>query len=427
MTFSRIKPVGWQVNEKLTSPQMTQLDIDHANAVDKTGETAGLGGGVTGEIEWLSGSSIVIDTGAIINMNGGTFDSNIVFNSALTTPTLLQASPASDLAVGALNFQGADAFSSASIHQNGGNVIISTGNATGIGAFGNLVLQTGHGAYANPVFSTDASGNTYINPSKSSSLNGIEITNGLNQIIMGCPVLEFASAVSTPSIIQASTTGAATSLTIQAQGTTSSTFGQNGGSLILAAGTTAHTQPGNIIIKTTTDVDAVGVINFEQNGTSYAFLSGDGLTLYPTPAIGAGFGGQSLSVSPWVGTVNTQQRSFSSIKYVMHTTASGSNPYVDTYDIPNGAGGYLKVRWTAKTTAGASGPIMGEAIMCFQSDGSGSITESVSWINTATPSGTFKDTNSYILYPTTTGSFTTQLIAQTVALDWTIIAEFVLN
>ena len=37
--FARIKPLGWGFQELLTSGQMTQLDIDHANAVD------GVGGG----------------------------------------------------------------------------------------------------------------------------------------------------------------------------------------------------------------------------------------------------------------------------------------------------------------------------------------------------------------------------------------------
>lgn len=38
MAFSRIKPGNWAVNEELTSAQMNSLDIDHANAVDKTGD-----------------------------------------------------------------------------------------------------------------------------------------------------------------------------------------------------------------------------------------------------------------------------------------------------------------------------------------------------------------------------------------------------
>lgn len=39
MTFPRVNPGSWAVNDKLTSTQQNQLDIDHANAVDKTGDT----------------------------------------------------------------------------------------------------------------------------------------------------------------------------------------------------------------------------------------------------------------------------------------------------------------------------------------------------------------------------------------------------
>ena len=38
MAFTRVKPDGWAVNEELTSAQANALDIDHANAVDKTGD-----------------------------------------------------------------------------------------------------------------------------------------------------------------------------------------------------------------------------------------------------------------------------------------------------------------------------------------------------------------------------------------------------
>jgi hypothetical protein len=34
MSFSRVKPTGWALYEVLTSPQMNQLDIDHARAID---------------------------------------------------------------------------------------------------------------------------------------------------------------------------------------------------------------------------------------------------------------------------------------------------------------------------------------------------------------------------------------------------------
>lgn len=57
MTFPRIKAAGWTINEKLSSAQMTQLDIDHANSLDKTGDTT------TGVIHVGSGSRLYLDNG----------------------------------------------------------------------------------------------------------------------------------------------------------------------------------------------------------------------------------------------------------------------------------------------------------------------------------------------------------------------------
>lgn len=36
MTFSRAKPGGWAVNEKLTSPQINAMDVDHEKSLDKS-------------------------------------------------------------------------------------------------------------------------------------------------------------------------------------------------------------------------------------------------------------------------------------------------------------------------------------------------------------------------------------------------------
>ena len=62
MTFSRIKTHGWQVNEKVTSPQLNQLDLDHSNAVDKTGDNAGTGGPAflwqNGALRWHDGRAV---------------------------------------------------------------------------------------------------------------------------------------------------------------------------------------------------------------------------------------------------------------------------------------------------------------------------------------------------------------------------------
>ena len=69
MSFSRVKPGGWAANEKLSSAQQNQLDIDHANAVDKTGDS------ITGEVGFLGGSSAVMASGSMLKLaNGSVFE-----------------------------------------------------------------------------------------------------------------------------------------------------------------------------------------------------------------------------------------------------------------------------------------------------------------------------------------------------------------
>lgn len=67
MSISRIKPTGWAINEKLTSAQMNQLDIDHANSLDKTiaGDT------ISGPITMSSTSSLTFNNGSDLNISGG--------------------------------------------------------------------------------------------------------------------------------------------------------------------------------------------------------------------------------------------------------------------------------------------------------------------------------------------------------------------
>lgn len=60
MSFSRVNAPGWAVNDKLTSSQMNALDIDHANAVDKT--TAG---------DTVSGTLAIAATGKVSTSSGG--------------------------------------------------------------------------------------------------------------------------------------------------------------------------------------------------------------------------------------------------------------------------------------------------------------------------------------------------------------------
>lgn len=65
MSFSRVKPDGWAANEKLTSAQQNQLDIDHAKAVDKTGDT------ITGNVHVGNAARITVDSGGQIRVDSG--------------------------------------------------------------------------------------------------------------------------------------------------------------------------------------------------------------------------------------------------------------------------------------------------------------------------------------------------------------------
>ena len=65
MSFSRAKPDAWAVNEELTSAQINQLDVDHANALDKTGDT------LANTIEVVSGGRWNMRTGSLIKLWDG--------------------------------------------------------------------------------------------------------------------------------------------------------------------------------------------------------------------------------------------------------------------------------------------------------------------------------------------------------------------
>lgn len=66
MSFSRVNSVGWAVGDPLTSAQQNQLDIDHANALDKTAAGDTLLGNVTtsgaGRITAATAAGIVSST-----------------------------------------------------------------------------------------------------------------------------------------------------------------------------------------------------------------------------------------------------------------------------------------------------------------------------------------------------------------------------
>ena len=84
MTFGPIKSGGWAVGDELKSTEMNSVNNDIQNAIDKTGETAASGGGVSGEVDFLNGSVLQLQTGSQLQIQGGSSAASLASGSTLT-------------------------------------------------------------------------------------------------------------------------------------------------------------------------------------------------------------------------------------------------------------------------------------------------------------------------------------------------------
>jgi len=67
MSFPRVKPTGWSLSEPMTPAHANQLDIDHANSVDKVG-----GDTISGDITHVTGAHVIHEEGSNLIFDGGT-------------------------------------------------------------------------------------------------------------------------------------------------------------------------------------------------------------------------------------------------------------------------------------------------------------------------------------------------------------------
>lgn len=65
MSFTRVKPGGYSVGGKVASGEFNQLDLDHANALDKTGDT------ITGTIHVGNGATLQFNSGGFLSLAPG--------------------------------------------------------------------------------------------------------------------------------------------------------------------------------------------------------------------------------------------------------------------------------------------------------------------------------------------------------------------
>lgn len=149
----------------VSSTATNYIDNTFPNLLDKTGDYAGIGGGVTGEIEFLSGSSLVFDTGAVLQFTGSSVlafgsTSELIFNNSSIlemndTSNLIVGSSASLLCGGTLNITSGGTFhlkSTGTMHiesgatqtvDSGGNITFSAGSTATVSGSANINFGSG--------------------------------------------------------------------------------------------------------------------------------------------------------------------------------------------------------------------------------------------------------------------------------------------
>ena len=229
MTFSRIKVVGWQVNEKVTSPQLNQLDLDHFNSLDKTGDNSTNGGGITGRIDIQSGAQLRTNSGGAINIEtgGGVFwfgasvgvfnnTSNLGFNdtSGLTfngTGNLIMGSGSSFLAAGTTNIT-----SGGTLGLNSGATMhVKSGATETVDNGGTLALAIGGAMTAASGSNTSFNAGSFV-----TATNQTTTFTGASQLVLissGCTMITTGTSFIT--VASGSTLTVASGATLQTHGT----------------------------------------------------------------------------------------------------------------------------------------------------------------------------------------------------------------
>lgn len=101
MSFTRVKPLGWATNEKLTSAQMNALDEDHADAVD------GVGGGtytITAPLVIKGDNVTLCNDGADVCTIGAGGTNTLIVNAATDFQVGINVSAGSSSIAGAVSF-----------------------------------------------------------------------------------------------------------------------------------------------------------------------------------------------------------------------------------------------------------------------------------------------------------------------------------
>ncbi|MRG98200.1 hypothetical protein [Polyangium spumosum] len=273
MSFTRIKPGGWAVNEKLTSAQQNQLDIDHANAVDKTGDT------VEGLITFQGGGGITIATGGFLTISGGSLNIsgagnsiNLLSGASLTTDATSPVSFGGTLSVAGATTLGA-------LTVNGITALNGATTVTG-------ALTTSNTVTANGAVTTNSTLTTNDPVTHNDSVtcnSGLVVESGVLDLRPGAGALVEAGA----SLVHAN-------LSNQTYQSGAVCTYQSGSSLTLNSGSTASIG-GQMLF-------ASGSTPLYNNGSSTTVIAGATWAFNNTPTFAAGLTVNGGTISHGVAT-----------------------------------------------------------------------------------------------------------------------------
>jgi len=282
MSFSRIKPAGWAVNEKLTSAQQNALDIDHANAVDKYGDD------YLGDMLLNGGARILIDSGAFLaNLSGGIYQAQSGSNTNFEAGSFVTVKPSATWTnQGTMTSSGAVTLTGGSFTINSG---VSTNIAASVSFNGTTFFSQPLTCYNNLVMSGNGvAGGVKLRVTSSAYLDMESLSR---QRFFSGTTLEMQSG-STGSFSGSHSwfSGASCSWAL---GSTCSYFGasthQNGATLTHANGSTETYASGSILAQSNGSSWSMGGGQTLISGGTWIANAGSVITINTSPTFGAGF------------------------------------------------------------------------------------------------------------------------------------------
>ena len=292
-----------------------------------------------------------------------------------------------------------DSLSSLVINSNFGAVILWTDANGNWYILGNVVNVTGSNGYIHlsNTATMKAESGTTVTLDGYANLLGTNVIGG-SISLTASPV--FAASVTSTSLTQTVTAGAASDMSITAQGSSGS---HPGGALNLSGGTSPLSR---------------GNVNIYSGSNAILVVSETSLVNYTIPAAGGG----SYEITPWYGTNDGQASAYATYLSRVKTLASGSNVafFFGGIPVPSGTFSFIEFSWIRRSVNAAAVNSFANKASTYVSNLGGVITMGA--LALAYPSGTCWDVAGSLSLGTDTSYITVSAVAQSIDQYWQIVA-----